>query len=185
MKIIDLNVRIEYDPVKDEIISYTTSLNGVTEKKTSTTKRTTKKDKEESNESFLVREENKLVLSSKLVEELGAEYEDRIAINYFKDETNKITYPVIGLSTSFGGKESGNKLTKSNTVAFRGNSNSTLAEFGTRFSIEPLKDGVFKLVGDSKAEKELTPEAVIKKVDMGIEVTGDDNYEIKDLDFKL
>ena len=185
MKIIDLNVRIEYDPEKDEIIGYTTTLNGVAEKKTSTTKKTSKKEKGESTDSILVREENKLVLSSKLVEDLGAEYEDRIAINYFKDEKNKITYPIIGLSTSFGGKESGNKLTKSNTIAFRGNSNSTLSEFGTRFTIEPHGEGIFKLVGDSKSEKELTPEAVIKKVDMGIEVTGDDNYDIKDLDFKL
>lgn len=185
MKIIDLNVRIEYDPVKDEIVNYTTTLNGVAEKKTTTTKRTSKKEKEGSDESFLVREENKLVLSSKLVEELGAEYEDRIAINYFKDEKNKITYPVIGLSTAFGGKESGNKLTKSNTIAFRGNSNSTLAEFGTRFTIEPNGEGIFKLIGDTKSEKELTPEAVIKKVDMGIDVTGDDNYDIQDLDFKL
>ena len=30
-----------------------------------------------------------------------------------------------------------------------------------------------------------TPEAVIKSVDMGIEVTGDTNFEIKDLDFEL
>jgi hypothetical protein len=40
-------------------------------------------------------------------------------------------------------------------------------------------------VGDTQAEKAITPEAVIKKVDMGIEVTGDDNYQIEDLDFKL
>lgn len=184
MKIIDLNIKIEYDPVKDEIINYTTTLNGVAEKKTSTTKKTTKKDKEESNESFLVREENKLVLSSKLVEELGAEYEDRIAINYEKTSEG-ITFPLIGLSISFGGKESGNKLTKSNTVAYRGNSNTTLAEFGTRFSIEPYKEGIFRLIGDTKSEKMTTPEAVIKSVDMGIEVTGDTNFEIKDLDFEL
>ena len=184
MKIIDLNIKIEYDPVKDEIINYTTTLNGVAEKKTSTTKKTTKKDKEESNESFLVREENKLVLSSKLVEELGAEYEDRIAINYEKTSEG-ITFPLIGLSISFGGKESGNKLTKSNTVACRGNSNTTLAEFGNKFTIEPYGNMVFKLVGDTQAEKTITPEAVIKKVDMGIEVTGDENYQIENLDFNL
>ena len=45
MKIIDLNVRIEYDPVKDEIVNYTTTLNGVAEKKTSTTKKTTNTQK--------------------------------------------------------------------------------------------------------------------------------------------
>ena len=44
---------------------------------------------------------------------------------------------------------------------------------------------VFKLVGDTQAEKTITPEAVIKKVDMGIEVTGDENYQIENLDFNL
>lgn len=184
MKIIDLNIKIEYDPVKDEIVNYSTTLNGVVEKKTSTTKRSSSKKTEESDESFLLREENKLTLSSKLVEELGAVYEDRIAIFYEKTPEG-ITFPLIGLETSFPGKASGNKLTKTNTVACRGNSNSTLAEFGTRFSVEPYKTGLFKLVGDTKAEKAITLEAVIKKVDMGIEVTGDTNYQIEDLDFNL
>lgn len=34
-------------------------------------------------------------------------------------------------------------------------------------------------------QKTITPEAVIKKVDMGIEVTGDENYQIENLDFNL
>ena len=182
MKIIDLNIKIEYDPEKDEIINYSTTLNGVAEKKTTTTKKSSKK-KEESDEAYLIREENKLVLSSKLVETLGAEYEDRIAINY-EQTKEKITFPVIGLDSAFA-KSTGNKLTKSNTIAYRGNSNSTLAEFGTRFTIEPYGEGIFRLVGDTKKEKETTPEAVVKKVDMGIDITGDETYEIEDLDFKL
>jgi hypothetical protein len=88
---------------------------------------------------------------------------DRIAINYERKEG--LTFPVIGISTAFGGKESGNKLTKSNTVACRGNSNTTLAEFGSRFTIEPYGNMVFKLIGDTQAEKTITPEAVIKRVD--------------------
>lgn len=184
MKLIDLNIKIEYNPETDEIVGYTTSLNGVAEKtKTTTTRKALPKKKDDGSEAFLVREENKLVLSQKLVEELGAEADDRIAINY--DKKDDVTFPVIGVSTAFGGKESGNKLTKSNTVACRGNSNSTLAEFGNRFTIEAYGNGVFKLVGDIQAEKAVTPEAVIKKVEMGIEVTGDDNYQIEDLDFKL
>jgi hypothetical protein len=189
MKLIDLNIKIEYNPETDEIVSYSTSLNGVAEKtKTTTTRKSLSKKKDDGTESFLVREENKLSLSQKLVEMLGAEPDDRIAINYEKDDINKITFPVIGLSYAFGGKESGNKLTKSNTVAYRGNSNSTLAEFGTRFTIEPygnLKPNIFKLIGDNQSEKALVPEVAIKQVNMGIEVTGDENYEIEDLDFKL
>lgn len=184
MKLIDLNIKIEYNPETDEIVSYTTSLNGVAEKtKTTTTRKALPKKKDDGTEAFLIREENKLILSQKLVEELGAEVDDRIAINY--ERKDGLTFPVIGISTAFGGKESGNKLTKSNTVACRGNSNTTLAEFGSRFTIEPYGNMVFKLIGDTQAEKAITPEAVIKKVDMGIEVTGDENYTIEDLDFKL
>lgn len=184
MKLIDLNIKIEYNPETDEIVGYTTSLNGVAEKtKTTTTRKALSKKKDDGSEAFLIREENKLILSQKLIEELGAEVDDRIAINYERKEG--LTFPVIGVSTAFGGKESGNKLTKSNTVACRGNSNTTLAEFGNKFTIEPYGNMVFKLVGDTQAEKTITPEAVIKKVDMGIEVTGDENYQIEDLDFKL
>ena len=184
MKLIDLNIKIEYNPETDEIVGYTTSLNGVAEKtKTNTTRKALSKKKDDGSEAFLIREENKLILSQKLVEELGAEVDDRIAINY--ERKDGLTFPVIGISTAFGGKESGNKLTKSNTVACRGNSNTTLAEFGSRFTIEPYGNMVFKLIGDAQAEKAVTPEAVIKKVDMGIEVTGDENYQIEDLDFKL
>ena len=184
MKLIDLNIKIEYNPETDEIVSYTTSLNGVAEKtKTTTTRKALSKKKDDGSEAFLIRAENKLILSQKLIEELGAEVDDRIAINYERKEG--LTFPVIGISTAFGGKESGNKLTKSNTVACRGNSNTTLAEFGSRFTIEPYGNMVFKLIGDTQAEKTITPEAVIKEVDMGIEVTGDDNYQIQDLDFKL
>ena len=184
MKLIDLNIKIEYNPETDEIVGYTTSLNGVTEKKTTTTTRKAlSKKQDDGSEAFLIREENKLILSQKLIEELGAEVDDRIAINYERKEG--LTFPVIGISTAFGGKESGNKLTKSNTVACRGNSNTTLAEFGNKFTIEPYGNMVFKLVGDTQAEKTITPEAVIKKVDMGIEVTGDENYQIENLDFNL
>lgn len=182
MKIIDLNVKIEYDPVKDEILNYSTILNGVAEKKTTTTKsKTSKKSKE--TDAILTREENKLVLSSKLVEELGASPDDRIVINYKQE--NGLTFPLIGLDISFGMKENGNKLTKSNTVACRGNANSVLSEFGTRFTIEPYEDKIFKLIGDNIASKPATLEEAIKKVDMGIEVTLDKTYEIEDLDFKL
>ena len=185
MKIIDLNVRIEYDPIKDEIVNYTTSLNGVAEAKTTTSKKSsTKKSKDISNEAILVREENKLILSQKLVDILEAQYEDRIAIRY--DQIDGQTFPVIGLDIKFGDKSNGNKLTKSNTLACRGNANTTLAEFGNNFTIEStLTEGIFKLVGDTLTSKPATPEVAIKEVNMGIEVTSDTTYEIADLDFKL
>ena len=42
-----------------------------------------------------------------------------------------------------------NKLTKSNTISFRGSANDKLSEFGTVFKLEPSEDeGIFYLLGD-------------------------------------
>ena len=42
-----------------------------------------------------------------------------------------------------------NKLTKSNTISFRGSANDKLSEFGTVFKLEPSEDeGIFYLIGD-------------------------------------
>lgn len=42
-----------------------------------------------------------------------------------------------------------NKLTKTNTVSFRGTANDKLSEFGTTFRMEPSEDeGIFYLIGD-------------------------------------
>ena len=61
---------------------------------------------------------------------------------------DKTSVPVIGTDEAFGTK-GGNKLTKSNTVSFRGSANEKLAEFGTTFRIEPSDDeGIFFLIGD-------------------------------------
>jgi hypothetical protein len=55
---------------------------------------------------------------------------------------------VIGTDAAFGTK-GGNKLTKTNTVSFRGAANDKLAEYGTTFKIEPSEDeGIFYLIGD-------------------------------------
>lgn len=183
MKIIDLNIKIEYDPIKDEIVNYTTSLNGVSEAKTTTTKKSSTKKKDTSDEAILTREDNKLILSQKLVDDLKAQYEDRISIRY--EQVDGLTIPVIGLDVMFGDKGNGNKLTKSNTLACRGNANTILSEFGTKFVVESYKDNIFKLVGDNIVSKPATPEVAIKNVDMGIEVTSDTNYDISDLDFSL
>ena len=61
MKLIDLNIKIEYNPETDEIVGYTTSLNGVTEK-TTTTRKALSKKRDDGSEAFLIREENKLIL---------------------------------------------------------------------------------------------------------------------------
>jgi hypothetical protein len=79
----------------------------------------------------------------------------------------------------------GNKLTKSNTVAFKGKANDTLSEYGSTFKVEPLREGVFKLIGDSLVAKDIEIAQAIKEVDLGIDVLSDETVEIEDLDFNF
>ena len=94
--------------------------------------------------------DNKIKLTPKTVEIIGAKVGDRIQVNYWT-ENNHNTFPLIGRSEVFTDKEEGCKLTGSNTVSFRGNKNSTLKIYGNLFKLEPFKDGMFKLV---KVEEE-------------------------------
>lgn len=182
MKEIKLNVTLQYNPETDTIDSYKVTLDGVANKTTTTKKvGTTKKSGLEG--LIVVREEGKLVLSEQLVMELFAVHEDRINIAYEKigEGDNKKTFPVIGKGESFGAKEAGNKLTKTNTVQYRGKANETLAAFGTTFAVEFYKEGIYKLIGDVQADMDIPVKKAVQEVVMSIETTTDTNYEIEDL----
>ena len=94
--------------------------------------------------------DNKIKLTPKTIEMIGAKVGDRIQINYWT-ENNHNTFPLIGRSEVFTDKEEGCKLTGSNTVSFRGNKNSTLKIYGNLFKLELFKENMFKLV---KVEEE-------------------------------
>ena len=55
------------------------------------------------------------------------------------------TFPVIGKSELFTDSNGGNRLTKSNTVSFRGTQREILLEYGKSFKLEPFKS-YFKMV---------------------------------------
>lgn len=93
---------------------------------------------------MIVVENNKLILSKDDVALLGAKADDRIAVNYYT-VNSELTFPVIGKSECFTDKTDGNRLTKSNTVSFRGSQNEILSMYGTRFTLEPFKS-YFKMV---------------------------------------
>ena len=94
--------------------------------------------------------DNKIKLTPKTIEMIGAKVGDRIQINYWT-ENNHNTFPLIGRSEVFTDKEEGCKLSGCNTVSFRGNKNSTLKMYGKLFKLEPFKENMFKLV---KVEEE-------------------------------
>lgn len=83
-------------------------------------------------------ETTKLVLSKETIKALDAKSGDRIAINYWT-ESPELTFPLIGKAEWFTDNTDGNRLTKSNTVSFRGTQNNVLREYGDFFKIEPFK----------------------------------------------
>lgn len=136
---------------------------------------------EESTEPLITLDPNKLILTTGAVQMLNVCADCRIDIKYKKKD--KITVPVIGSDEAFGTK-GGNKLTKTNTISFRGTANTKLAEFGTIFKLEPSEDsGIFYLIGD----KVIVPESTDNEIDIEAELDIDSLEDIdlentKDLD---
>jgi hypothetical protein len=137
-------------------------------KKTSSPKKSTKKADENPNPELTL-EDNKYCLNTAAVELLGVEVDDRLDIKF--EKRDKVRVPVIGCNTAFG-TQGGNRLTKSNTVSYRGKNHDLLEEFGTVFSFkETDKDGIFELIGDKPIPTEKEDENV-KIVDEEVEEIG-------------
>ena len=88
--------------------------------------------------------ENKLVISPKAVSLLQCIHGDRISVNYVQDG-NELTFPVIGKSSVFADQDSGNRLTKSYTVSFRGFQRDLLLKYGNVFILVEFRDNIFRL----------------------------------------
>ena len=73
--------------------------------------------------------DNKLVLSKSAQLLLGVIPNDRITVSYYTVSPEE-TFPVIGKSELFTDSNGGNRLTKSNTVSFRGTQREILLEYG-------------------------------------------------------
>lgn len=150
-----LNISFDFDPVTQKV---TNVIIKDTEGKTVKPK-TKKSSTIDSSKPLLVVADNKLILNDPLTSALNAEAGDRISINYYT-VNNQETFPLIGRSDVFADPQSGNKLTKSNTVCFRGNQRTILLEYGEEFTIEEFKPGMFKLISQKDCatvieEKEL------------------------------
>jgi hypothetical protein len=132
--------------------------------KSSTAKKTTSKV-DENPEPLITLEANKLVLTKGAVEALDPCEDCRIDIKYKKKDKKLV--PVIGTDAAFGTK-AGNKLTKTNTVSYRGAANDKLAAYGTVFRLEPTEEeGIFYMIGDKNPKE---PEAPKELVDIESEL---------------
>lgn len=102
---------------------------------------------DDSPEPKLILDDNKYTLNTSAIELMGVNAGDKIDIKY--QIVDKINYPIIGPSDVWK-SSSGNKLTKSGTVSYRGKANTVLLEFGNEFELTPWKDhdGLFILMGN-------------------------------------
>lgn len=155
--------------------------------KSSTTKKSTSKV-DDNPEPLITLEANKLVLTQGAVDALNPCEDCRIDIKYKKKDKKLV--PVIGTDAAFGTK-AGNKLTKTNTVSYRGAANDKLAAYGTVFRLEPTEeDGIFYMVGDKNPiEPEVPKELVDIESELDIPSLDDldnaDDKELGNFDFNL
>ena len=70
---------------------------------------------------------------------MGTQYRSEGQLQGALLSTAEETFPVIGKSELFTDSTGGNRLTKSNTVSFRGTQREILLEYGKSFKLEPFK----------------------------------------------
>lgn len=89
--------------------------------------------------------DSKLIMSPKAIELMSLHYGDRVAVNYIQ-ENNEITIPVIGKAEVFADPMAGNKLSKNNTVSFKGTQKTILTKYGQLFKIAEYQPGMFGMM---------------------------------------
>lgn len=108
------------------------------------------------NEATLEIVENKIQFSKEAIKALNAQAGDRILITYWNVDQTK-TIPIIGKSEWFTDNTDGNKLTKSNTISFRGTQKDILLIYGSYFKLIPFRN-FYKLEKIEKINEDLTEE---------------------------
>ena len=94
--------------------------------------------------------ENKLIISPEALSLINVNPGDRVSVNYIQ-KSKELTIPVIGKSELFADQDAGNKLTKSNTVSFKGKQRTILLEYGSIFNLkETNKKGVYQLISTNE-----------------------------------
>lgn len=175
-----LKVTFDFDEVNQKILnlSVETSDNKVVAKP--------KRKKVANDKAILEIDDNKIILSDKTVSLLGVQAGDRVNVQYWTRD-NQNTFPLLGKSEAFSDPNSGNKLTKSNTVSFKGIQREVLMQYGSVFEVEetPFKPGMFKLnpVGnDISAVEEVNEELELEEKELFNISKSDLDLEIENLE---
>lgn len=185
-----VTVTFEFDPADELVSNLKCFVDGV-EKKITTTRSTKKKEEPVmEDEAIITLDAGKLMFNNKAVAEMELEYQDRVVVKYEKVKGSKILIPVISKDD-----EAGNKLTKTNTVAYKGKQNQILAEHGTIFGIEVFGGDTWKLVPKNapvKATKtaitadtfeDVTAQA--EDIDLTVLTEDEGDLEINEMMFKI
>ena len=99
---------------------------------------------------------------------------DRISIAY-SQKSNEVTIPLIGKSEMFADKDAGNKLTKSNTVSFKGKQRTMLLQYGTIFKLEQSnREQVFNLIAITEDSSPELASEELKEETIDLDIT---NFE--------
>ena len=101
---------------------------------------------DEDTEPKLFLEDNKFRLNTAALNLMKIDTESGIKLDIKYEDSKGRSIPILGTDEVFGTK-GGNKLTKTSTVAFRGNKNDELSKYGKEFVLiaHPEKPGLFML----------------------------------------
>lgn len=159
--IIELKLTLDYNPDTGEvsIVSQKQQKAKKSSKSTSTKVETELSKAMNLPEAVLFLDSGKYYLNDAAFQLMGLDPEDleeeiRFDIKYKKKDG--VAFPILGMPKHFG-TVSGNKLTKSKSVACRGNAELTLREYGTTFKLVPLEDNnnLYELVDINKKEEDI------------------------------
>lgn len=123
--------------------------------KTGSTKRSKLEDNDTEPKLYL--EDNKFRLNSEAIRLMGLDDVSDVKLDIKYDDS----VPVIGTDEAFGTK-GGNKLTKTNTVAYRGVKNEELSKYGKEFILVPMENraGLFILDSGNEVQKVVVDESI-------------------------
>lgn len=182
-----VTVTFNFDPETEYVSDLTCFVDGVEKKKKTTRSTTKEKEITLEDEALISLQETKLQLNNKAVADMGIVYGDRLIIKYEKlNKKDKKAVPIIGKDIDWNSEGNGNKITKTNSIAYKGKNNTFLAQHGTEFTIEPYKDSLWIMV--SKNPIQSTYEEVVEEAeetDLDIYVDDNDNDEISEMLFKF
>lgn len=181
-------ITFDFDTETEEVSNIKTLNSVEAPKKRTTTKKLKDEVQDMEDEVVITLEPNKLIFNNKAVAELELEYEDRIVIKWISE--NKIMIPIIGKDLAFDEEGTGNKVTKSNTVTYKGKANTVLAAVGNKFTLSPYKDGIWKLISTTPLimKPVITLEDAIEQAentDLDLLVNSDEDIIIDELQFKF